>query len=64
MKKKKKYVHAVKLSTSNKSRKGSTSKKVRARYKNVDKKALSEIFDKYYKNQVSALYRAVQDIDA
>jgi lysine/ornithine N-monooxygenase len=62
--KKKKYVHAVKLNTSDKSRKGSTTKKVRTRYKSVNKKALSDIFDKYYKNQVNALYRAVNDIDA
>jgi len=36
-------------------------KKVSPLHKGVDRRALSEVYRKYYKDQVSALYRAVID---
>lgn len=60
MKKKKRFSHSCAVGKVFGEQKGSV-KKSRLLYKNVDKKALAEIYNKYYKHQVAALYRAVQD---
>jgi hypothetical protein len=61
VKKTKKHTHACNLGDPVGSRRTSIGKKVSPLHKGADRRALSEIYDKYYKDQVSALYRAVID---
>lgn len=60
MPKKKKHVHSCRMGQSApKSR--SVGKKVSPLHKRVSKKALNEIYEKYYRSQLAALYRAIQE---
>ena len=61
MKKIRKHTHACNLGAPAGNRKNSIGKKVSPLHKGVDRRALSEVYNKYYKDQVSALYRAVID---
>ncbi|MDP8299128.1 MAG: hypothetical protein P9L88_04420 [Candidatus Tantalella remota] len=59
--KKKTHVHACNLGSAEIRKKSHVGKKVSPLHnKNVDSKALASIYNKYYKDQVSALYRAVR----
>jgi len=57
--KKKKYNHFCEISNPIYGKKRSTAKRVSPRHKSINNKALSEIFNKYYKDQVTALYRVI-----
>ncbi|MFH1878260.1 MAG: hypothetical protein ABH883_05590 [Candidatus Omnitrophota bacterium] len=54
---KKNYSHSCKVKPSANTKQKSGDSKMRTKGKNA---ALTEIFNKYYKDQVSALYRAIQ----
>ncbi len=59
--KKKTHVHACNLGGENVREKSHVGKKVSPLHnKNVDSKALASIYNKYYKDQVAALYRAIK----
>jgi len=56
---KKKNIHPVELGSSIYGKKRSTSKKVSPIHKSVSKKDLIKVYNKFYKSQVNALYRAI-----
>ncbi|MEA3489414.1 MAG: hypothetical protein U9R44_03605 [Candidatus Omnitrophota bacterium] len=59
MRKKKNYVQSCDLSGSVKGKRNQPCKKVSHLNKRVSKKILRDIYNKYYRNQVADLYRAV-----
>ncbi|MFQ5952232.1 MAG: hypothetical protein ACE5JK_02385 [Candidatus Omnitrophota bacterium] len=56
---KKKYIQACEMGVSIYGKK--KGKKVNTRYKNVRKKDLANVYNKFFKDQVSALYRAINN---
>ncbi len=60
--KKKKHTLACDLSGSIYGKKGMGRKKVSPNHKSVGRKELTDVYDKFYKNQVAALYRAINNI--
>jgi hypothetical protein len=59
---KKKFTHSVNMGTSAGKGKRTTGMNVSPLHnKGVSRKALTDIYNKYYRDQVSALYRAVID---
>jgi len=57
--KKKNYSHSVSM-RSGASRKDGNSGKMKMRKAGVDKKSMEDIYNKFYRDQVAALYRAVR----
>ncbi|MEA3489759.1 MAG: hypothetical protein U9R44_05420 [Candidatus Omnitrophota bacterium] len=58
--KKKKFLQACDIGGSIYGKKRSSGKKVSPIHKSVTSKELMEVYSKFYKDQVSALYRAVR----
>ncbi|NQT33131.1 MAG: hypothetical protein HQ594_05615 [Candidatus Omnitrophica bacterium] len=59
--KKTKYVQSCKIGEPG-AKRSSVVKKVRPVHRSTDKKVMQGVFNKYYKQQVAALYRAVQEM--
>lgn len=60
MKKKKRFLQACEIGGSLYGKKRTTSKSGTARRGKIQKKNLVETYNKFYKDQVSALYKAIQ----
>ena len=60
-KKTKRHVHSLNLGDGTFAPKKSTSKNVSPNHKSVSRKELITVYNKFYKNQVAALYRAVHN---
>ena len=61
MRKNKKHVQACNLNNPVTGKRQAGGKKVSPLHKGVDRRALTDMYNKYYKDQVSALYRAIID---
>ena len=61
MRKPKKHIHECRIQRRVMSKGTLAGKKVSPLHKGVDRRALSEVYKKFYKDQVTALYRAVID---
>lgn len=61
MNKKKQFKHEVSFGGPASSGKRSTGKHVSPNHRSVRKKDLVEVYNRFYKSQVSDLYRAVRD---
>jgi len=58
--KKKRFIQACEMGGSIYGQKRSSGKKVSPMHNTVNKKSLMEVYDKFYKDQVSAVYKAVK----
>ena len=59
MKKKKRFIQACEIGGSIYGRKRAAGKKVSPLHRSVGTKAVREVYDKYYRDQVTALYKAI-----
>ena len=57
---KKRYVHACNTAGFTKPQRRTSGKKVSPLHVRVEERAMSEVFNRYYRDQVAALYKAVQ----
>jgi len=55
----KKHVHSCELDGSFYGKKRTTGKKVSPNHRSVSKKDLVKVYNKFYKDQVAALYKAI-----
>lgn len=60
-KKEKKHIHSVDFGGSIYGKKRTTGKRVSPNHKSVKKKDLVEIYNKFYRDQVAALYKAIHE---
>ncbi len=59
-KKKKRFIQACEIGGSIYGKKRSRGKKVSPLHRSVNNGSLREVYDRFYKDQVAALYRAIQ----
>jgi len=59
MKKEKKYIQACDIGGSIYGKKSSTGKKVSPNHRSVGKNDIRRVYNKFYKDQVTALYNAI-----
>jgi len=57
--KKKRFIQSVELGGSIYGKKRSTGKNVSPNHRSVSKKDIMSVYDKFYKNQAAALYKAI-----